>query len=367
MEKPIYLDYPSTTPLDSTVREAMLPWLGERFGNPHAIHAHGAAAKEAVEAARGQIAAAVGAHPKEILFTSGATEANNLALRGAVAFARQQNSARQHIVTLATEHSSVLETCKDMDVTVLPVQADGRVDLQMFQAALRPDTLMASVMAVNNETGVVQPLEEMAALCRANGSYLHCDAAQALGRLPLDVEALGVDMLSLSAHKAYGPQGVGALWLRHKPRSRVAPLHHGGGQERGLRPGTVPVMLAVGMGAAARLAAAQIQADQQHVAQLERVFLHELQRNYRLNGSESQRVAGFLNIAIEGVDADALRERLPQLALSNGSACASGAWGPSRVLQAMGIAEAGLRMGFGRYSTEEEAVQAARAIRAAAQ
>lgn len=365
MTQPLYLDYPASTPVDAQVREAMLPWLGERFGNPHAQHGFGKDARQAVEQARMQVAAAIGASAEDVLFTSGATEANNLAIQGALRFARQQDIARRHVVTVATEHSSVLEACHGQEVTVLPVQPDGLVCLDELKATLRPDTLLVSVMAVNNETGVVQPLAEISALCRANGSYLHSDAAQALGRMALDVQALGVDMLSLSGHKTYGPQGVGALYLRRRPRARIAPLHLGGGQERGLRAGTVPVMLAVGMGVAAQLAATQLVAMQAHIARLERVFLEHLRVEYRLNGSATQRVAGFLNLGMAG--ADALREKLPQLALSGGAACSSGLAGPSRVLQAMGAPQSGLRIGFGRYSTEREAIQAAEAINLAAQ
>lgn len=365
MNHPIYLDYQASTPVDARVREVMLPWLGERFGNPHAQHGFGKAARHAVEQARQQVATAIGAEPEEIVFTSGATEANNLAIMGALRFAQQQDIAKRHIITLATEHSSVLEACHDGDVTVLPVQPDGLLDIAALKKALRPDTLLVSVMAVNNETGVVQPLAEIGALCRANGSYFHCDAAQAPGKVALDVQAQGVDMLSLSGHKIYGPQGVGALYVRRKPRVRIAPLHLGGGQERGLRAGTVPVMLAAGMGMAMELAIAEGKTSQTHIAQLEQAFLRELNVDYVLNGSATARVAGFLNISLKG--GEHIREKLPQLALSNGAACSSGTAGASRVLRAMGQERAGLRIGFGKYSTELEAVQAAKAICAASQ
>lgn len=357
----IYLDYQASTPIDSRVRDAMLPWLSECYGNPHAQHSFGQKAQAAVQKARQKVAAVLGAQENEIIFTSGATESNNLAIKGASKFVRQQDGARRHIITLATEHKSVLETCADaegFETTVLPVQPDGMVDVRQIADALRPDTLLVSVMAVNNETGITQPLAEIGALCRANGSYFHVDAAQALGKLALDVEAMRIDLLSLSGHKAYAPQGVGALFVRRQPRVRIAPLFTGGGQERSLRSGTVATPLVVALGEAVQIAEAERVAEQTRLAQLEQIFLSRLDCDYVQNNAVTHRVSGCLNLGFDGVDVQALRNQIPQLACSGSSSCSSGSGAPSHVLLAMGIEAAALRIGFGRFSTESQAEQA---------
>lgn len=369
----IYLDYQATTPIDPQVREAMLPWLGEAFGNPHTTHEPGCRAAEAVRQARLQVALGLNAQENEIIFASGATEANNLAILGAARFAVEQGVSKRHIVTVATEHRSVLEPCaalerEGFEVTVLPVEPDGRLKPDVLTSGLREDTLLVSVMAVNNETGVIQPLAEIGALCRALGVYFHTDAAQAFGKIPLDVQAMQIDMLSVSGHKVYAPQGIGALYLRRKPRARIAPLFHGGGQERGLRPGTVPVMLAVGLGEAARIAQSGMKQEQARIAGLRERFLSRLAQSgceCYVVGSMEQRVAGNLNLAFPGWDSQALLAELPRLAVSGGAACSSGQSAPSHVLRALGVADGNIRIGFGRFTTAEEVDAAAEMVIAA--
>ena len=258
---PIYLDYQATTPTDPRVVEAMLPYMSELFGNPHSVHhRYGWDAEAAVEQARSQVAALIGAEPREIVFTSGASESNNLAIKGAARFHKE---SRPRLVTLVTEHKCVLESCRRMEregveVTFLPVRADGLVDLKQLEDAVDERTALVSIMAVNNEIGVIQPIEEIGAICRAAGAYYHCDAAQAAGKIPLDVQAMGIDLLSISGHKLYGPKGIGALYVRRRPRVRIEPLFDGGGQERGLRSGTLPTPLCVGLGAACAIAAQEM-------------------------------------------------------------------------------------------------------------
>lgn len=361
MDSPLYFDYQASTPVDPRVCAAMLPWLQGRFGNPHAAgHSYGQVAHDAVEHARAQVAAVLNAQPNEIIFTSGATESNNLAIKGAARFALEQDLAKRHIITVATEHRSVLESCADIagfDVTVLPVKADGLIDVAAIDAALREDTLLVSVMAVNNEIGVVQPLAQIGALCRKHGVYFHTDAAQAFGKIALDVEAMQIDLLSISGHKAYAPQGVGALYLRRKPRVRLHPLFSGGGQERALRAGTVATPLVVALGEAAALAQAGMDTESKRMAVLHARFLAALSDAgvaFTLNGSATQRFAGNINLSIAGVDIEALQQSLPNLACSFGSACSSGQAGASHVLRAIGAPHGALRIGLGRFSSEEE-------------
>jgi cysteine desulfurase len=366
--RPVYLDYQATTPTDPRVLQAMLPYFSEAFGNPHSVqHRYGAEAESAVEQARAEVARLIGAEPNEMVFTSGATESNNLALIGALRFRRAQPIApRDHLVTLATEHKCVLEASRAAEaegarLTILPVEPDGLLDLERLDAALDERTALVSVMAANNETGVLQPLAEIAAIVHRHGAWLHTDAAQAAGKVPLDVAADGIDLLSLSGHKIYGPKGIGALYVRRRPRVRLMPLIHGGGQERGLRSGTLPTPLCVGLGAAAAQALAEMPAEAARLAGLRDRVLAGLRAaipNLLVNGSLAHRLPGNLNVSIPGVDADALLAALPELALSTGSACSSAAVEPSYVLRALGLdeaaARASLRIGLGRFSTEAE-------------
>ena len=369
---PIYLDYPATAPCDPRVIEAMLPFFSAMAANPHnPHHGPGRAAADAIERARGQVAALIAARPAEIVFTSGATEANNLALKGA---ARGQARRGGHIVTVATEHASVLAPLEQLaregwTVTVLPVDRGGLVNPGRLAGALRPDTVLVSVMAVNNETGVIQPLAEIGRLCRARGILVHSDAAQAAGRLPLDAAADGVDLMSLSAHKLYGPPGVGALYVRQATAGELRPLMEGGGQERGLRPGTVPTPLVVGFGRAAELAAAGFACEQQRLARLDDRLWQGLGariRGLRRNGAPAARVAGTLSLTFPGIDATELMEAVPELALSSGAACHAESGMPSSVLLALGLdavaAQGTLRLGLGRFTTETEVDYAIEAI-----
>jgi cysteine desulfurase len=358
---PVYLDHHATTPLDPRVLAAMLPYFSERFGNPHsAQHAYGWAAEQAVERARTQVAGLIGALPEEIVFTSGATEANNLALRGVVACAGD----RRHVVTCATEHPCVLETCRALrrdgfELSELPVQPDGLLDLNRLSAVLRPDTALVSMMTANHEIGVLQPIAEIARLCQERGVLLHTDAAQATGKIPLDVAALGVDLMSLSAHKLYGPKGIGALYVRRG--LRLAPLLTGGSQERGLRPGTLPTPLCVGFGMACALAQEELAAEAARIRVLrDRLYdgLRQALPEIRLNGAAEPRLPNNLNLCLPGVDAEDLLAGLPELALSAGAACASATQEPSPVLRALGLSDediqGSIRIGLGRTSTAAE-------------
>ncbi len=358
--RPIYLDHGATTPVDPRVVQAMLPWLGERFGNPASrSHAWGWEAEQAVEAARRQVAALVGADAREIVWTSGATESDNLAIAGAA----QQHAARgRHLLSVRTEHKAVLDTLaalqrQGFDVTLLDIGADGLVDAQAFAAALRPDTILASVMLVNNEIGVVQDIATLGALCRARGVLLHVDAAQATGKLAIDWATLPVDLMSLTAHKTHGPKGIGALVVRREPRVRLAAQMHGGGHERGLRSGTLATHQIVGMGEAFRIAAQELPRDTAHAQALHQRLLRGLQGvgGMHINGHPTQRVPHNLNIAFDGVAAEALMLATPELALSSGSACSSGSPQPSHVLRALGAsderAHASLRISLGRFTT----------------
>jgi cysteine desulfurase len=362
---PIYLDYQATTPVDKRALAEMLPWFTEKFGNPHSVtHAYGREAETAVETARAEIAALIGAEPREIIFTSGATEANNLAVKGAARFHRALG--KDHIVTVATEHKCVLESAKAMAaegcrLTVLPVDARGLVDLDALAAAIDERTAVVSVMAANNEIGVLQPVAEIGALCRARGVLFHSDAAQAVGKVPVDVEAMHIDLLSISAHKLYGPKGIGVLYVRRRPRARIAPLFDGGGQERALRSGTLPTPLCVGFGAAARLAQAEMSVEAERLLGLRRRFLAGITARLpqvRLNGDAERRLPGNLNLSFPGTPALELMAACPGLAVSTGSACTAAAIEPSYVLRALGLPEAlaasTIRIGLGRYTTDSE-------------
>jgi len=365
--KPIYLDYQATTPCDPRVVERMLPYFSDVFGNPHsADHRHGWEAESAVEAARGQIAALIGGKARDIVFTSGATESNNLAIKGAARH-RRQAEGRDRIVTLASEHKCVLESMARLGregfaVTVLPIRSSGLVDLDALEQMLDEKVAVVSVMAVNNEIGVIQPLAEIGALARRFGAWFHSDAAQGFGKIPLDVDALSIDLMSISGHKIYGPKGVGALYVRSRnPRISLDPLMDGGGQERGLRSGTLPVPLCVGLGAAAEIAGREMAAESDRL----RTFrddlwqrLHAARPALTLNGDPDQRIAGNLNVTVPDLEGSELLAALDGLSVSSGSACSSGAQAASHVLQALGhdparIA-AGLRLGLGRFTTQSD-------------
>jgi cysteine desulfurase len=374
--RPVYLDNHATTPLDPRVLAAMRPWWEENFANPHSVeHAMGRAAEEAVEAARAEVASLIGAEAREIVLTSGATEANNIAIKGAARFARAQGDERRRVVTVATEHKCVLESVRDLaeegfEPAVLPVGPDGLLDLDVLREAVDGRTLLVSVMAVNNEIGVVQDLEAIGRIVKAAGALFHTDAAQAVGRIPLDVEEVGADLLSISGHKIYGPKGIGALYVRRRPRVRLAPLFSGGGQERGLRSGTLPAPLVVGFGEAARVAGIEAMLDAGRIAGQRDRFLAALRAevpDIRVNGHVERRVAGNLNLTFPGgVDAQALMAAAPEVCVSTGSACSSAAVEPSYVLRALGIPEAEaratLRIGIGRFTSPADVDRAAASL-----
>ncbi len=360
----IYLDNQATTATDPRVTEAMLPYFTERFGNPHsADHAYGWDAEDAVETARAHIAALIGAEPREIVFTSGATESNNLAIKGA---ARFHKTRKPHVVTCVTEHKCVLESVRRLEreghrTTFVPVRPDGLIDLDALAKAVDEETAVVSVMAANNEIGVLQPLEEIAAICHEKGAYFHCDAAQAVGKVPLDARESQIDLLSISAHKMYGPMGIGALFVRRRPRVRIEAEIDGGGQERGLRSGTLPTPLCVGFGEAARIAGDEMEEERERVGTLTRRLYDGLMAalpGVDLNGHPEQRLPANLNLSFEGVEAAALLRAVPQLCLSTGSACTSASVEPSYVLKALGLAEermqTSLRLAVGRFNTVQD-------------
>ncbi len=362
MNRPVYLDYHATTPVDPRVVQAMLPYFTERFGNPSSrTHRVGTEAAEAVDRARAQVARLIGARAREIVFTSGATESNNLAIKGVAAARRGRGG---HIVTVVTEHHAVLDTCRRLEreglrVTYLPVQPDGLVDLDRVRGAVGPDTILVSVMLANNEIGVLQPVAAIARLAHERGALVHTDAAQAAGKIPVDVEALGVDLLSFTAHKMYGPKGVGALYVRRGVE--IAPLLDGGGQERGLRPGTLNVAGIVGFGAAAEICRGELAAEAERLGRLRDRLLAGLRErvgDLRVNGSLEARLPHNLNVSFPGVAGESLLLALGDLAVSAGAACASGTSEPSYVLKALGLSDAlalaSLRFGLGRWTTEEE-------------
>ncbi len=366
--EPVYLDHQATTPVDPRVTDAMEPYFSLRFGNPHSRqHRYGWEAEDAVEKARAQVAAVIGASASEIVFTSGATESNNLAIKGIARFQMQKaGRAAPHIVTVATEHKCVLESCADLraegvQTTVLPVLSSGLIDLDQLAAAIGDNTVLVSIMAVNNEIGVIQPLGEIGALCRERGVAFHTDAAQATGKIEIDVEAQKIDLLSISGHKLYGPMGVGALYVRRRPRVRLLPLFSGGGQERGLRSGTLPAPLCVGLGAACAIAHQERVVESERLAALRTRFLDKVRARIPdvvVHGDMGQRIPGNLNLGFDGADGEALMSALDDVAISTGSACTSASVEPSYVLQALGIGAAlagsSVRVGFGRFTTEEE-------------
>jgi cysteine desulfurase len=363
MRIPIYLDYSATTPVDPRVVDAMLPYLREQFGNAASrSHSFGWDAERAVERAREQVAALAGADPREIIWTSGATESINLALKGAAQFYRDKG---RHLVTVRTEHKATLDTMRELErvgfeVTYLDVQQDGLLDLAQFEAALRPDTIVASVMLVNNEIGVIQDIEAIGELCRGRGIVFHVDAAQASGKVPIDLEKLKVELMSFSAHKTYGPKGIGALYVRRKPRVRLEAQIHGGGHERGLRSGTLPTHQIVGMGEAFRIAMEDMPSDNERIRALrDRLLagLSEIPELY-VNGDMHRRVPHNLNVSFNFVEGESLIMAIKEIAVSSGSACTSASLEPSYVLRALGrsdeLAHSSIRFTVGRFTTREE-------------
>ena len=366
---PIYLDYQATTPVDPRVMETMIPYFTEKFGNPHSrSHQYGWESEEAVEIARKQVAKLIGAQSKEIIFTSGATESNNLAIKGVANFYKDQ---RNHIITVATEHKCVLDACRHLeqdgfDVTYLPVKSDGLIDLEDLKKAITDKTLLLSVMAINNEIGVIQPLEEIGKICREHKIFFHSDIAQAFGKIPIDVEKCNIDLASISGHKIYGPKGVGALYIRRKPRVRLEPIFNGGGQERGMRSGTVPTPLVVGLGKAAEIAEQDMEKDYKHIKKLSDKFISSIMNGAKeifLNGNAEHRWPGNINMSFSYIEGESMILAIKDLAVSSGSACTSSSLEPSYVLKSMGIgdelAHTSIRFGIGRFTTEEEVDYAA--------
>lgn len=364
MKLPVYLDYAATTPIDPHVMAKMLPYFTAdgHYGNAASVHAYGRAAKQAVEDARAQVAELIHADPTEIIWTSGATEANNLALKGVSALYQRQG---KHIITLKTEHPSVLDCCQQLEkqgfsVTYLTPKTNGLLDLAQFSASLRPDTVLVSIMHINNEIGIIQDIQAIAHLTAARGILLHVDAAQSAGKIPLNVQQIPVDLVSVCAHKIYGPKGIGALYLRRKPRVRVAPLIHGGGQEQGMRSGTLPVHQIVGMGAAFSLARHLMPTEQLTLSELRDRFLQGIRHLQAvvINGDLQQSYPGILNVCLPGSNAKTRMHTLPELAFSIGSACHANAIEPSHVLRALGLteplAQSAVRFSFGRFTTPEE-------------
>ncbi|KAE8671489.1 Cysteine desulfurase [Hibiscus syriacus] len=362
--RPLYLDMQATTPVDPRVLDSMLPFYLSRYGNPHSrTHLYGWESETAVETARAQVAALIGASPKEIVFTSGATESNNISVKGVMHFYKEK---KRHVITTQTEHKCVLDSCRHLqqegfEVTYLPVGSDGLIDLDRLRKEIRPDTGLVSIMAVNNEIGVVQPVEEIGKICKEFNVPFHTDAAQALGKIKVDVEKWNVSLMSLSGHKIYGPKGVGALYMRRRPRIRVEPQMNGGGQERGIRSGTVPTPLVVGMGAACEVAMKEMEYDEKRIKGLQERLLNGIREKIDgvvVNGCMDRRYVGNLNLSFAYVEGESLLMGLKEVAVSSGSACTSASLEPSYVLRALGVdedmAHTSIRFGIGRFTTEEE-------------
>lgn len=362
-EFPVYMDYGATTPVDEHVVAAMIPWLNKSFGNPASrSHAYGWQANEAIERARSQVAALIGADPREIIWTSGATESDNLAIKGAAYSYKEKG---KHLITVKTEHKAVLDTMHSLerdgfDITYLDVQKDGLVDIEAFKAAIRPDTIFTSVMLVNNEIGVIQDVNTIGNICREHGIIFHVDAAQATGKVAIDLGNQPIDLMSLASHKTYGPKGIGALYVRRKPRIQLDPQMHGGGHEKGLRSGTLPTHQIVGMGEAYRIAADEMDKDNEHAYLLHQRFMDGIKDlpDVLLNGHPTQRVSQNINLSFGSIDGKALLSTVKGIAVSSGSACTSVSPEPSYVLKAIGrsddLAYGSLRITFGRYTTEQD-------------
>ncbi|MBT3551675.1 MAG: aminotransferase class V-fold PLP-dependent enzyme [Rhodospirillaceae bacterium] len=368
-KRPIYLDNHATTPVDPAVLDAMLPYFGEKFGNPHSgTHFYGWEAREAVELAREQVAELIGAAPDEVYFTSGATESNNLAIKG---IGRMYRGRKDHMVSCVSEHMCVLDSLFNMEregasVTYLDVGADGLIDLDALADAITDATILVSIMTVQNEIGIIQPMAEIGALCRERGVFLHTDAAQATGKITIDVKAMNIDILSLTAHKYYGPMGIGALYVGRKPKVRLEPLFSGGGQENNMRSGTLPAPLCVALGKASELGLAALENEPARLGEMRDHLLGRLQvalPGIHINGSMAHRVPGNLNVSFEGVRAEDIMAAVPDVAVSSGSACSSASDESSFVLRAIGLsndlAESSLRFGLGRFTTAEEVDYAA--------
>ncbi len=365
VSKNIYLDYQATTPLDPRVLEKMIPYFNDRFGNPHSRnHSYGWEAEEATEIAREHVAKIINASPKEIVFTSGATESNNLAIKGIADF---YGDKKNHIITCVTEHKCVLESCRflneneNFEITYLPVRQDGLIDLDVLQKSIKQNTLLISIMGVHNEIGVIQPLKEIGELCRKNNIFFHTDCAQAIGKIKLDVDEMNIDVMSISGHKIYGPKGVGALYVRRKPRVRIKAMMSGGGQERGMRSGTLSPALCVGLGEACRICYNEMDEENKRLVYLKNRFYDGITRKCKdvyLNGSSEFRIPGNLNISFAYVEGESLMMGIKDLAVSSGSACTSASLEPSYVLRALGVEEelahTSLRIGIGRFTTEKE-------------
>lgn len=362
--RPLYMDFQATTPMDPRVLDAMLPYQVNYYGNPHSrTHAYGWESESAMEKARKQIADLIAADPREIIFTSGATESNNMSIKGV---ARFYKSKKKHVITSQTEHKCVLDSCRVLesegfDVTYLPVMTNGLIDMKVLEESIRPDTSLVSVMTINNEIGVKQPIKEIGQLCRSKGVFFHTDAAQAVGKIPINVADWKVDLMSISGHKIYGPKGVGALYVRRRPRVRLEPLQNGGGQERGLRSGTVPTPLAVGLGAACEIAQHELEYDHKRVSALADRLVNKIMAEIPdviMNGDPTQRYPGCVNLSFAYVEGESLLMALKDVALSSGSACTSASLEPSYVLRAIGaeedLAHSSIRFGIGRFTTEEE-------------
>lgn len=362
--RPLYMDFQATTPMDPRVLDSMLPYQVNYYGNPHSrTHVYGWESESAMEKARKQVACLIGADPREIVFTSGATESNNMAIKGV---ARFYKARKKHIITTQTEHKCVLDSCRVLeaegfDVTYLPVKSNGIIDLQHLEEMIRPDTSLVSIMTINNEIGVKQPIRDIGNLCRSKNVFLHTDAAQAVGKIPIDVIDWKVDLMSISAHKIYGPKGVGALYVRKRPRVRIEPLQSGGGQERGLRSGTVPTPLAVGLGAACEVALQEMEYDHNRVTILAKRLVQKIMSEIPdvvMNGDPELRYPGCINLSFAYVEGESLLMALKDVALSSGSACTSASLEPSYVLRAIGtdedLAHSSIRFGIGRFTTEEE-------------
>lgn len=362
--RPLYLDVQATTPLDPRVLDAMLPYLTSYYGNPHSrTHAYGWESETAMEKARQQVGSIIGADPKEIIFTSGATESNNIAIKGV---ARFYKSKKKHVITTQIEHKCVLDSCRHLesegfDVTYLPVQKTGLIDMNELANAIRPETGLVSIMSVNNEIGVQQPLKEIGQLCRSKKIFFHTDCAQAVGKIPLDVNDLKIDLMSISGHKIYGPKGVGALYVRRRPRVRVEPIQSGGGQERGMRSGTVPTPLVVGLGAACEISQREMAYDGKRIEALSKRLVDKITGSVKMvirNGDPERSYPGCVNLSFAYVEGESLLMALKDIALSSGSACTSASLEPSYVLRALGtdedLAHSSIRFGIGRFTTEEE-------------
>ncbi len=365
---PIYLDYQATTPMDPRVIDAVTNCMKNDFGNPHSrTHSFGWKSEELVEIARKQVAQLINADEKEIFFTSGATESNNIAIKGVARF--YGNSGKNHIITIATEHKCIINSARDLEqegfsTTFLPVQQDGMIDLNQLEAAITSKTCLVSVMTINNEIGTIQPIAEIGKICRKKGVFFHTDAAQAFGKIPLDVETMNIDLMSISGHKIYGPKGIGAIYIRRKPRVRIKPIFSGGGQERGIRSGTVPTPLVVGLGKAAEIAKNEMEKDFNHIKKLsEKLYENAINLTcVYLNGPNitdlKKRWIGNLNFSFAGIEGESMIMAIKDLAVSSGSACTSSSLEPSYVLHSLGVedelAHTSIRFGIGRFTTEDE-------------